>query len=340
MQYPLPPQSGYLCRSLRLCAPAALLGMTILAGSSAAHSQSSAAAPASTTAAQTPLLGPAFEVATVRSSNTSDRAASRWYGIEITPSGRLNASSMSLSSLVHYAYVHPDTLGKVQGGPSWVDSEHFDITAKVDDSQLAGWDHLSSQQRNQRIQPMLRELLQERFHLKLHSEMHEESVYALVQVKSGTKLQKVDMPDESSPQSMADIMRENAIKSPDKARPGSMMMTGNGWQGTAVKVSALTGQIAYESHAGTFVVDQTGLDGYYNFSMKIDRSKDAPDFQDQLEQQLGLKLVPRKMPIQTWIIDSADKPSQDGAGTRTPPLQPDPATLVAGYSGGPTVTTK
>lgn len=326
-------------RPLFLASVLWLVCAALVWSSLAAFAQATAAT-AAPSAGNLPI-GPAFEVATIRPTDTSNQRDNRWYGLEITSSGRLNVSSMNLSGLVGFAYSQPNTLGKVKGGPSWAESEKFDIAAKVDGSQLTGWDKLSQRERGDRVRPMLRQLLDERFHLKLHSEIHEESVYALVQAKGGAKLQKVDAPDESDSKSMADVMRENAIRSPDKARPGSMMMSGNGnWEGNQVKVSALSGQIAYESHVDTFVVDETGLDGYYNFSMKIDRSKDAPDFQDQLEQQLGLKLVARKRPVVTWIIDSADKPSQDGASLGIPAIRPALVALLAGYSGGPTVTTK
>jgi uncharacterized protein (TIGR03435 family) len=38
---------------------------------------------------------------------------------------------------------------------------------------------------------------------------------------------------------------------------------------------------------------------------------DAPAPVDQIEQQLGLRFEARKMPMKTWVIDAAEKPSEN-----------------------------
>jgi hypothetical protein len=35
------------------------------------------------------------------------------------------------------------TNGRVDGGPKWADTDEFDINAKVDEANMAGWDTLS-----------------------------------------------------------------------------------------------------------------------------------------------------------------------------------------------------
>src|SRR5262249_21050048 len=66
-------------------------------------------------------------------------------------------------------------------GPAWLDSERFDITAKVPDG-------VSKEQ----IPAMLQVLLAERFKMTVRKEGKEEPIYGLVVGKGGPKLKKSD----------------------------------------------------------------------------------------------------------------------------------------------------
>jgi len=81
----------------------------------------------------------------------------------------------------------------------------------------------------------------------------------------------------------------------------------------------LLSEVAVNAHLDAPLVDQTGLRGYYDFSMKVSYDKDAPLLIDQVETQLGLKVEPRKLPLKVYVIDSAEKPSVDGAELPNPP---------------------
>jgi uncharacterized protein (TIGR03435 family) len=90
-------------------------------------------------------------------------------------------------------------------------------------------------------------------------------------------------------------------------------MGGDHWIASAVPVPALLGQITYELKLDHLLLDETGLKGYYAFDMKMSRDKDGPTMEQQIEDQLGLKVESRKAPITEYVIDSAEKPSVDGA---------------------------
>jgi uncharacterized protein (TIGR03435 family) len=66
-----------------------------------------------------------------------------------------------------------------------------------------------------------------------------------------------------------------------------------------------------ERPAGHPVVDKTGIAG--NFEIKLryappnDSKSDLPDFFTALQEQLGLKLEPQKVPVEMLVIDHADK---------------------------------
>jgi uncharacterized protein (TIGR03435 family) len=259
-------------------------------------------------------LGPAFEVAAIHPANRDD--GRHWFGLRLDASGGFTTSSMSLSGLVRTAYVQQPGEGNVSGGPKWAQSDTFDINAKVDDAYMAGWDKLSYGQRLDRVRPMIRRLLADRFQLKLRVEMQPTPVYALVQAKGGARMKEVPAPDpvEGDPmEAQTKWMRDN----PEKPMPGSVTCSGHTCTGVAVPMKSAIGQISGSSHADRMVIDQTGLKGYYTFTFTQPRPNDDSAMAE-IEDDLGLKFEPRTVPMKTYIIDSAEKPSVDGAEVQAP----------------------
>ena len=171
---------------------------------------------------------------------------------------------------------------------------------------------MSDAQRMDVVRPMLRRLLADRFQLKLHTEMRDTPVYALVQAKGGARMKEVPAPEslEGEGDDVEKTMRQMAAH-PGKPLPGGMMCTGSGCTGNAVPMSYALGQIGESSGADRMVLDETGLKGHYDFSYTISRDKDALSPMQQIEDQLGLRFEPRKVPITTYVIDSAEKPSEN-----------------------------
>ena len=62
------------------------------------------------------------------------------------------------------------------------------------------------------------------------------------------------------------------------------------------------------------VLDRTGIEGNYGFSLKLAAAgsaspdPDRPELFTALQEQLGLKLEARRDPIDVPVIDSAEKP--------------------------------
>jgi uncharacterized protein (TIGR03435 family) len=254
-----------------------------------------------------PEMGPPFEVATVRPSGPDVQQS---FISKVTPSGRFMAANQPLQNLVVLAYGGKRGSTNVVDERKRTDSEKFDVNAKVDDAYLAGWDKLSDAERVERIKPMLRALLADRFHLKLRAEMRPTPVYALVQAKGGAKLKMVGPPGVEDP----DEQQKRKDRDPAaKAPPGGAFYISGNWIGNAEPIDNLVGLLAGLSGADRIVVDRTCLKGFYDFKLHISQDPDAPTAPEQIQEQLGLKLEPRKELVKTYVIESAQKPSMDGA---------------------------
>lgn len=244
-----------------------------------------------------------FDVASIRLS--PDRTVQPgWIGFRIT-GDMFEARSMTLNSLIWYAYANGGpTRQLVSGGGGWIDSQQWDIMAKVDDPSFA---QLSNEERTNRMRPMVQALLEERFHLRLHTELRPTPVYALVQAKGGAKVKEVTAPPEVEGD-WTEAMKRYSEENPGKLFPGAITCDGERCTGTAVTISMIIGQIQVGSHADRMVIDETGLKGHYDLSFRTPHNDDD-DGMAELEDDLGMKFEPRKVNLTTYVIDSAEKPS-------------------------------
>jgi uncharacterized protein (TIGR03435 family) len=263
-------------------------------------------------------LGPAFEVATIRPANRDD--GRHWFGARLDASGKFTTSAEPLSGLVWTAYIHAQGKGKVSGGPKWAQSDSWDINAKVDDAYMAGWDKLTDEQRMDRVRPMIRRLLSDRFHLKLKIETLPTPVYALVQAKGGAHVKEVPAPEPLEGDPMEAPLKWMA-DNPGKAIPGGIICSGHTCTGKAVRISDAIGQITGSSRADRIVIDETGLKGYYDLAFTQPENNDDSAMAE-IEDDLGMKFEPRTVPMKTYTIDSAEKPSVDGAEVPAASIKP------------------
>jgi bla regulator protein BlaR1 len=294
---------------------------------SAAHAMMAEAQPPSVPAdPRTPLqeemtLGPAFEVATIRPADPSD--GRRSFGVQVDASGHYVVSAMPLSTIVQSAYIERygnGNIGTDSTSPKWVNSDAFDVNAKVDQANMAGWDKMTSAQRMDLVRPMVRRLLAERFKLKLRTEMRDMPVYALVQAKGGTRMKEAPAP--LAPL-QGEAMAAAKIPSVNKGlAPGQTVCSTTTCDGAAVQVSRLIGMIRGGGWVDRVVIDQTGLKGYYDFSFtrpSTNFAANRPPENDlaqpfvQIGEELRLKFEPVKVPTMTYVIVSAEKPTLDGA---------------------------
>jgi uncharacterized protein (TIGR03435 family) len=216
--------------------------------------------------------------------------------------GNFVATNGTLKQLISYAYGVREDL--ITGLPSWADTAHFDISAKVSDFNPDAFKNLTREQRESMLLPMLAD----RFHVKAHTEVKTLSVFNLVVTKDGPRFKRNPPPpiDPDDP------------KKGQEGR-GNININNDDMTATAVPLSTLAEVLADQlSHT---VIDKTGLTGDYDFRLKWtseDQSNNTadngttdrpPDLFTALQEQLGLKLESTKGPVTTLVVDHADQPT-------------------------------
>jgi uncharacterized protein (TIGR03435 family) len=282
-----------------------------------------------------------FEVASVKAAAPPGEGRMMMMGGRGGPGtpdpGRFTTTNMPLKMLLARAYdVKPFQIS----GPSWLDTERFDIVAKVPPGTT-----------KEQFNIMLQNLLVERFKMAVHREKKDLSIFTLSVGKSGPKLKETTL-DASAfvppapgtvplpPPPPPPPGGPGAFPKMPAGRPGMMMFFGDGrlrlaaiGQGMSDIANFLTNQL------GRPVVDKTGLTGRYDFQMEFapeagmgpgrgmmmapppgaavggggDGGGPAASASDPAQnlvtavQQLGLKLDSSKGPVDLIVIDKAEK---------------------------------
>ena len=255
-----------------------------IAAGAAVWGQAGAMAPAGSSA--TPH---AYEVVSIKPHNSGSRGGS----MQSLPDG-FRWTNLPISSLIRGAYeVYMES--QIVGLPGWADSEPYDIEARVDADTAEAWRKLTYKERWKQEQPMMQAVLADHCKLKAHLETRELPVYDLVIAKGGLKMKDA----------------------PAGEKTLETMMSAGTMSAHALSVNAIVG--GFSGTDGRMIVDKTGLgDKKFDFELKwmpdnqraADASADAgPDLFTAVEEQLGLKLVPDKAPVDVLVIDHIERPS-------------------------------
>jgi uncharacterized protein (TIGR03435 family) len=181
---------------------------------------------------------------------------------------------------------------------------YFQVTSKLPlDSQFDLTTTIPAGATKDEFRAMLRNLLSERFNLKVHMETKDFPAHELLLAKSGPKLKE-------SPEK------------PDARRKLTSNMSSGGdgvlihLEAEQVTMADLVRGIPLPER--TQIFDRTGLTGKYDFTIDYTyeipgRPADGaspsgvPSVYHAFEQELGLRLVPKKMPFQVVVVDAIDK---------------------------------
>jgi uncharacterized protein (TIGR03435 family) len=197
----------------------------------------------------------------------------------------------------------------IVGGPSWIRSDRFDINAKAEGDPPRA-----------QILMMVQQLLVDRFKLRSHVERRTVDVYALVKARADGRLGPRLRPNPVDCDALFAAQRAGGGQTLGPCARGGSALPPSGLTRTTGtwKISQLIGM--FQSWMDRIVVDDTGLDGYYDFDLEFDfATRSAPDGNGgigpsiftALQEQLGLKLEPGRDAMDVLVIDSVERPTPD-----------------------------
>jgi uncharacterized protein (TIGR03435 family) len=242
-----------------------------------------------------PGAKPEFTVATIKPSRPdAPRGGYGFRGQDVT------TTNVTVNWMIKLAYsMHAR---QITGGPAWLDSAKYDTVGRPD---------TPGQPSRDQMKLMIQKLLADRFQLKFHIEKRELPVYAMVVLKTGTKI-------------TASAGDPNAFPGIGFGQgPGVLSLVGRNTTLDGV-ASALQSNILDKP-----VVNQTGLTGKYDFLLRFtpDPSQEAnfgglapanatdpdapPDIFSAFQQQLGLKLESTKAFVDVIVIEKIERPSEN-----------------------------
>lgn len=231
-----------------------------------------------------------FEVVSIHAARRADGGG----GIKPMAGGvGYTAENIPVKLMISLMYKVP--MRQIVGAPEWLTTERYDVQAKADGKY--GIDEL---------QAMYRNLLAERFGLKFHLERKEGPVYALLTEPGGVKMTANETPQ-------------------DFAIPVNFV-DGSAVRGRRVPMRYLAwflGQMLQNDARP--VVDETGLTGNWDFDLKFrpqglseetlaslpKEMLDRPTIFDAVREQLGLRLVAQRGPVEYLVIEKVERPGEN-----------------------------
>ncbi len=245
---------------------------------------------------------PAFEVASIkRDVSSAPGTLALWFP-------NLHIERITLKDLVILAYQIHDF--QVTGGPGWIDTDRYNIEAKVETHAVANQQFVGLQRLR------LQTLLRDRFHLKIPRETKELPVYDLTVAKGGPKLQAANCMERVS----GDTAIAQGKTRADYCGPMGGSLARGRLESPGASMAFLASYLS--GMLGRTVVDKTGLAGEFSVQLAFapvatavpspdEAAESGPDFFTAVQDQLGLKLKASKGPVEVLVIDLVERPSEN-----------------------------
>jgi uncharacterized protein (TIGR03435 family) len=259
---------------------------------------------ASAAIAQTTGPPPNFEVADV---HVSTQRANSLRSAPAIRNGLYELKNFTMLELISTAYGVDQE--KIQGGPSFLTTDRFEIVAKVPPGAT-----------NATARTMLQGLLAERFKLAIHNQDKPMPVYALISTgKRGPQLKEASGTGggcQSSRQSSA---------------PGEMLYMAVSCRNATMENVAGMIRATGPGYLNKPVVDMTGLKGAWDLDLKFTdwtllgaAGSSGISLFDAVEKQLGLKLDQRQYPLPVLVVDRVNQKPTDNIPDVAQKLPPPP----------------
>jgi uncharacterized protein (TIGR03435 family) len=226
---------------------------------------------------------PAFDVASVRPAGpVHEESKRRPHHVNTTP-GNVVMRNIGMTEAIQWAY---NVEAYQVTGPSWMPTTHFDIVAKA-----------AGPATDDEMRAMMQTLLASRFQLTLHRENKEMAGMALLLNKGGSKMKA------------SEDNGESVFEPQDKKMAINMRH---------MSMHEFAGLLSEPMRKP--VIDLTELPGQFDFTLDASNYVAPPSATGQregedemymilraLQEQLGLRLEPRKLTIDMVVVDRAEK---------------------------------
>ncbi len=238
---------------------------------------------------------PSFEVATIKPSPPN--RPGKGFGFR---GGHFMTRNTNVNDLIAFAYgLHAK---QIIDGPAWFGVDLYDIEAKPD---------TEGRPNQKQMQTMVQKLLTERFKLTFHHDKRELSVYVITVASGGPKMAKSTSPPNDPSAFFFRALGDLTVRNQSMTDFATWMQSGV---------------------MDKPVVNQTELPDKYDFQLKwtpdesqfgqfrgtgaivpppTDDPKAPPNLYTAMQEQLGLKMGPGKVPDDVIVIDHVEKPSEN-----------------------------
>jgi len=190
---------------------------------------------------------------------------------------------------------------QVVGGPAWVDSARFDLVG-----------HSSGNTTEEQARVMLRQLLFDRFKLRVRTHMRALPVYDLMVARTtGTLGPQLKPSTAQCAEGPRGVGNPCGMSGSFGTGHGDLEAVGQPLDRLATQLSTAVDRI---------VINKTGLAGRFDFhiswgpggfSADVGGPDDTPSIFTTVQEQLGLKLMPSKGPVQVVVIEHVERPTEN-----------------------------
>ena len=230
----------------------------------------------------------AFDVASIKQSKNLEAGGT----VGIRAGGQFFAVNAPLRAALTYAFNLPSY--KVVGGPDWLRTDRYDVDTRANGVPTP-----------QEAREMVKSLLAERCKLAFHWEHRELDGFALVSARPG-----IQGPQLSS--STVDCLRDFAAT--PRCREGGLTFGSVHTLNVVGAPMSIIVSVA-ESELAAPVLDDTQLAGTFDVELRwtpgLPSPDDPPALSTALQEQLGLKLEQRRVPVDVLVIDRMERPTPD-----------------------------
>jgi len=246
---------------------------------------------------------PAFDVASVKRNTTGAGGPAN---TQVLPNG-INFVNLPLRAIIQIAF-QVQQPQRVVDGPTWLESDRFDIVARTAAAVPSG-----------DLRGLLQALLAERFKLVTRQAMRPLSAYVLLPADDSKRERPGLKPftgECATPPSQASApAAPGAVQcGPRTGGPGRLLLVGVPLQQLAGLLTLVVGQP---------VIDNTELPGRYDIDLTFVPERPQPGVElppeltnraslfTAVQEQLGLRLLSQQQPLEVLVVEHVEQPTAD-----------------------------